>query len=303
MKYKHQIFIICIISISIVGAQFIDISQNNNPDKQEITNTNKTISLWPIADTLRSDKENNLTTKRATNELTRVSKRQTYLRHWNFGRPEPWRLEKEIKEERTPNSIIEVSKYPNSKPSNEDIRSAYKLYSKSFEAAKENNWFNYSKGVKDGFYNFSDKTHYPNERFLYDGNTLNPKKPEILMYYEDPKNSSRKVLAGAMFMANNITDGGRQVGGPLTVWHYHKGSREFCYKQGVMPIGSKDNCVNGTVSDRGPEMLHVWFVQHPKGQFATGMSFPRNEEINRDPEKMNRVEFERRERNILSSHH
>lgn len=303
MKYKHQIFIICILGISIVGAQFIDTSQNGNNEMQEITNTNKTNSIWANADALRSDKEYSLTTKRVNNGVIQVSKRKRYLRHWNFGRPEPWGLEKEIKKEKIPNGIIEVSKYPNSKPSKGDIRRAYTLYSESFNTAKKRGWFNYSNGIKDGFYEFSDKTHNPNDEYLYDGETLNPQKPEVLMYYEDPGNSSKKILAGVMFMANSIEDEGTQIGGPMTVWHYHKGNREFCYREGVMPIGSKENCTNGTVSDRGPEMVHVWFVKHPKGQFATGMSFPGDEKITRAPEKMNMVEFERRERKLLASNY
>ena len=28
------------------------------------------------------------------------------------------------------------------------------------------------------------------------------------------------------------------------------------------------------VSQKSPEMLHVWFVDHPDGRFASGMSLP-----------------------------
>jgi hypothetical protein len=41
--------------------------------------------------------------------------------------------------------------------------------------------------------------------------------------------------------------------------------------------------------DRTAEMMHVWFVEHPEGPFATSMSVP--SQVLKEPEKMSEEEF------------
>ena len=76
---------------------------------------------------------------------------------------------------------------------------------------------------------------------------------------------------GAMFLS--IGQRGPQVAGPLSEWHFHI-DRRMCYEQGVLPIDTIDergSCGAGFPNIRSPEMLHVWFFDHPDGRFATSM--------------------------------
>jgi len=88
------------------------------------------------------------------------------------------------------------------------------------------------------------------------------------MYY---KTEQGEFLMGVMFIA--VGRRGQQVAGPLSKWHYHI-DRGMCYEQGVLPIGRHEegeSCEAGVANIRSPEMLHVWFFDHPDGRFATRM--------------------------------
>ena len=95
------------------------------------------------------------------------------------------------------------------------------------------------------------------------------------MYHNGKKG---KVLTGFMYLVSQRRDAGPQVGGPLTIWHYHVWSKPHCMREGLISegvIGPKGGCAAGIPMNRSPEMLHVWFVDHPKGPFATQMNLPR----------------------------
>lgn len=65
---------------------------------------------------------------------------------------------------------------------------------------------------------------------------------------------------------------GPQVGGPLTLWHYHVWFRPKCLRGGLLSTGEgRNGCRDGEPSHRSPEMLHLWFLDHPMGRFATTM--------------------------------
>ena len=84
-----------------------------------------------------------------------------------------------------------------------------------------------------------------------------------------------KRLVGYMFYVARADERGAQLGGPLTVWHYHVWSRARCFVRDVLPVGlagPAGGCERGDVRFRSPEMLHVWLVDHPKGPFATSMN-------------------------------
>lgn len=122
--------------------------------------------------------------------------------------------------------------------------------------------------------------------------SLNPEKPETLLYIDHP--SKGRILAGVMYIADGVADEGSQVAGPLTAWHYHQGDKEDCKKQGVIPSNPEPDkygriCTDGVMSLRGPEMLHVWFIEHPEGPFASRMSVPLSSVD--QPSKMNKSEF------------
>ena len=115
---------------------------------------------------------------------------------------------------------------------------------------------------------FVHSVHFVNKEYVFDGETLNPDKPEVLMYY---KTNEGDFLMGVMFLA--VGQRGPQVAGPLSKWHYHI-DRRMCYEQDVLPIDRREEggtCEKGTPNIRSSEMLHLWFFDHPEGRFATRM--------------------------------
>jgi hypothetical protein len=116
-----------------------------------------------------------------------------------------------------------------------------------------------------------DDVHMVNPAFVVDGRVLDPERPEFLMF-DGP------TLLGAMFLPAGPTEPGPQVGGPLTVWHFHR-SGPACWTAGGLLLDEDrpspnvdDGCAEGLLlSDRSPEMLHVWIVDNPAGPFASGM--------------------------------
>jgi hypothetical protein len=165
--------------------------------------------------------------------------------------------------------MYELTQYPNQEPTQADKDAADKFISDSFDAVIRNGWMSKEKGLSDGYEKmFGDPVHFVNKEYVYDGETLNPEKPEVLMYYPTQEGD---FLVGVMFLA--IGQRGPQVAGPLSKWHFHI-DRRMCYERGVLPIGTRDeggNCETGFHNIRSPEMLHVWFFDHPEGRFASKM--------------------------------
>ncbi|MFB6345152.1 MAG: WG repeat-containing protein [bacterium] len=173
-----------------------------------------------------------------------------------------------------PLHTVEVSRYPNQRPSPGHIRSALDLLTESFRSARKHGWFDYEKARADGFRPVKRldpiKAHHVNDTFMADGNILDPDRPENLMFYQT---GDGKKLVGMMYVMNSNYAEGPQVGGPLTIWHYHNLETTYCRKYGQLPVGPaiEGNCRVGKPSKRSPEMIHVWFVDHPQGPFATPM--------------------------------
>ena len=165
--------------------------------------------------------------------------------------------------------MYELTQYPNQEATQTQKDAADKLVQDSFDAVVRNGWLSKEKGLSDGYEKmYGDPVHFVNKEYVFDGETLNPDKPEVLMYY---KTREGDFLMGVMFLA--IGQRGPQVGGPLSKWHYHI-DRRMCYERGVLPIGSVQeggSCDAGYPNVRSPEMLHVWFFDHPEGKFATKM--------------------------------
>ena len=191
-------------------------------------------------------------------------------------RDDEWRLESQIPEEpqETPGMVIwELSAHADRSEATRDERAAAAaLVERCWASAREKGWFDFQKGLADGFKLLpADRRHYYNEEFIFDDALLDCERPEFLMYYGTP---AGKHLAGLMFYTRRIDEPGPQVGGPLTVWHYHVWSKLRCFREGLLFVSDPNadgGCDEGIPSHRSPEMIHIWFLDHPGGRFATDM--------------------------------
>src|SRR5262249_31186813 len=147
-----------------------------------------------------------------------------------------------------------------------------KLVERSYESATRKRWFDFDKAAADGFV-LSSKSHYVNEEYVFDDAILDPERPEFLMFYDTPEG---KKFTGYMFLINNTLARGPQIGGPLTLWHYHIFSDDLCFEGGLIIVAQPENgkCARGAPQRRSPEMLHVWLIDHPDGPFSPQMIFP-----------------------------
>ena len=111
--------------------------------------------------------------------------------------------------------------------------------------------------------------HWHNQRFFTDGRVLEPSAPEELIY---ASTSRGPVLVAAMYLMERVGDRGPAIGGPLTVWHDHD---DLCFSAQGRVVGfhrpPRQTCPPGSVNQRTPEMLHVWLVENPAGDFAAEM--------------------------------
>lgn len=206
--------------------------------------------------------------------------------------PQPgWKHESEIPEvpQAYPKMVLwEVSDYPpGSVPTPAQQRGADALRERCLAAAEAHGWFDFENGLADGYHVSVDAsgerdadTHYRNDEFLLDDRVLDCDRPEYLMYYPNPDGTQK--LVGLMFLARRIGEHGPQIGGPLTVWHFHVWSSEQCMEHGIIVTGDpKDGeCKGGVRGTRSPEMLHVWFVDRPDGPFSTSMHLEGHLDLN-----------------------
>lgn len=109
------------------------------------------------------------------------------------------------------------------------------------------------------------------------------------MYYQDPSNPEKKILAGFMYRVEDRNESGRQIGGPVTRWHYHTYPRKTCLTF-TGPMNAEDCPGSAQKTHHSREMIHVWFVDHPESQFATGMYLP-PEVVGERPELMSKKQF------------
>jgi len=175
--------------------------------------------------------------------------------------------------------IWEVSEYaPGTPPTPEQERAAAEFVERCFAVAVRNGWDRIEKGLSDG-YRPVDRHHYRNDEYMLDDRVLDPEHPEVLMYYGTPpkgaETEGRHNLAGFMFYAKDREARGPQLGGPLTIWHYHAWHRPQCVVDGLSINWSVDGaCARGELSYFSGEMMHVWLVDRPAGHFATPMYIP-----------------------------
>ena len=188
----------------------------------------------------------------------------------------PWQAESTVPAEpqQAPAMVIwEVTRFaPDSEPSESQRTAAQDLIERSYASARERGWTRFGQAKRDGYrLLFSDTVHFVNEEYVVDDAILDPERPEFLMYYKTDKG---RALVGYMFLARTPTEWGPQVGGPLTLWHYHVWSEPGCMVGGLFAVSKPDaqgRCARGWPSSRTPEMIHVWLVDHPEGPFSTKM--------------------------------
>jgi uncharacterized secreted protein with C-terminal beta-propeller domain len=216
-----------------------------------------------------------------------------------------WQVKDAVERHNPIQYMIEVSEevpaatYPGYDPTEEELEAAWDLYNRTYEHAREEGWFTYLNGVGDGYQDIKGDRHYHHPEYVDNENNLDPTQPEVLMYYRNPDNPSEQILTGVMYLLDDVnTTSGQAVDdrmGPLSIWHYHQYDRPTCAMRGLVP-GEPDPelCPSGIVSTRSPEMLHVWFVDHPGGQLATRMNL--RPETVEQPEKMTEQEFKEKMR-------
>lgn len=112
--------------------------------------------------------------------------------------------------------------------------------------------------------------HFHNQAYYTDGRTLDPARPEQLMYYRLPSGEMR--LVGVMFLMPPGQAGPR-IGGALTAWHAHD---NLCYSSTtgiiVALTDAAGKCPPGTAfRGASPEMMHVWLLDNPDGVFSEDM--------------------------------
>ena len=109
--------------------------------------------------------------------------------------------------------------------------------------------------------------HMENKAFRSDGRTLDPQRPETLVYAIE---GGRATLLGVVYVMERAGVAAPEPGGPITRWHAHN----ICLTAlppgfGIVsPFGS---CPALSVNVTTPEMMHVWVVDNPSGWFAEGL--------------------------------
>jgi hypothetical protein len=172
--------------------------------------------------------------------------------------------------------IYEVTQYEMDKPPSAEQRAAAtSLIERVRAAARARGWYDYERARADGFYPiYGDRTHFAKLDYVFDDAILDPERPEVLMY---AKTNRGRKLAGVMFYVRKPDEHGPQIGGPLTLWHYHVWPKGACLVAGMIPIeplGADGRCPTSVFTHQSPEMMHVWLIEHPQGPFSTNMTLP-----------------------------
>jgi uncharacterized membrane protein len=146
---------------------------------------------------------------------------------------------------------------------------AEKFYERSLAAALKNGWFDIDNAFAQGFQaDPINRTHFPNQQFMFDDVLLDPERPEWLVYDDTPQG---KVLMALMFFTRTLEEVGPTPAGRLAQWHFHEYEEVRCAIKGLWTVAKADangRCAEGVPVTRTPEMFHVWFMDHPLGHFT-----------------------------------
>lgn len=185
-----------------------------------------------------------------------------------------WHYGDDSKVEFTPGTYDVSSVDPNGKPTQEQVEVANLFRQDVLKNLKQKGLDQVQKARELGYKNGPpfDIIHFYNTKLAADGSILNSEKPEFLMYY--PTAQDGFTLGGAMFLTKNLFDRGYQFGGQLTYWHFHVTEEFYCWENNIIIEYDEDGTCRGTISNRSPEMINVWVVDHPQGDFSTEMCLP-----------------------------
>lgn len=136
-----------------------------------------------------------------------------------------------------------------------DTRSEAERF-ESVEAAEEEGYERVERGGP------GEPVHFVNMKYALDGETLDPQRPESLVYRAGPDGGMERLL-GVMYLA---PAGRGPAIGEIARWHTHD---DLCYDVRTGGISSRDGgCPEGTIPGEKVEMMHVWLFDHPDGPFA-----------------------------------
>ena len=188
------------------------------------------------------------------------------------GDPTHWTAE--LEKTPTTHGTYEVTIHPCETANAEQTQEAQALLDASLDSALRHGWFDKKKALADGYriHHHGEHVHFVNPSYLTDGVVLDPDKPEFLVFFEE---DGIPELAGFMYVMEGLEDRGPQVGGPLTIWHYHV-MHPMCMKDGLTAgtPNADGVCAEGERTIRSPEMLHTWFWKRHDGPFSSDMSSP-----------------------------
>ncbi len=124
-----------------------------------------------------------------------------------------------------------------------------------------------AEGFRSGLTPRGTDVHLEHKGHQSDGVTLDPERPEMLVYaIED----GRATLLGVVFVMERAGRPGPEPGGPITRWHAHN----LCLSvlpPGLGVVSPFGGCPAFSVSAMSPEMMHVWVVDNPGGAFAESL--------------------------------
>lgn len=170
-------------------------------------------------------------------------------------------------------TLFEVDRFPYEFPDAVQHEAAEELFFRSLAAAKRYGWADYTRAREVGYRpNQEDGTHLHHLENSTDSRVLVPAKPEYLIYYSGGDKNNRR-LTGFMYLNKELEGTAPQIGGGLTRWHYHRYSSEKCFRDKLLILHEDEECRRGVRQSRAPEMLHLWFMNHPQGTFGTRMVF------------------------------
>jgi hypothetical protein len=120
------------------------------------------------------------------------------------------------------------------------------------------------RSIGDGF---TGHEHLVSSAFLDDGVTLDPDRPESLVY--DTSGGGRRLVAAMYMLAPGTPlDAVPDLGGDLVQWHTHE---DLCFSPEGYVQGLTDasgGCPPGQVRPVPSPMVHVWIEPHECGPFA-----------------------------------
>ncbi len=136
-------------------------------------------------------------------------------------------------------------------------------------------WADYRDAEAAGFRSIGDGgtgfEHFIQWDWIGDDVTLDPNRPESLVY--EPRSDGSRTLVSVMYMlaADVALDDVPDIGGALMQWHIHD---DLCFTTGDAPWSGAPPCAGGTCPDglqhfQPSPMIHVWITPHPCGPFAS----------------------------------